>query len=76
MGQTSLTWIRLIMILVCYIVRWWPSWLSDQIAFIYLFILFYFILFFYLGFTALSRTFHLYRVDCSSKVGENPGKNH
>ena len=31
MGQKSLTWIRLIMI--CYIVPWWPSWLSDQIAF-------------------------------------------
>ena len=30
MGQKSLTWIRLIMI--CYIVPWWPSWLSDQIA--------------------------------------------
>ena len=31
MGQKSLTWIRLI--LICYIVPWWPSWLSDQIAF-------------------------------------------
>ena len=30
-GQKSLTWIRLIMI--CYIVPWWQSWLSDQIAF-------------------------------------------
>ena len=30
-GQKSLTWIRMIMI--CYIVPWWPSWLSDQIAF-------------------------------------------
>ena len=30
-GQKSLTWMRLIMI--CYIVPWWPSWLSDQIAF-------------------------------------------
>ena len=30
-GQKSLTWIGLIMI--CYIVPWWPSWLSDQIAF-------------------------------------------
>ena len=30
-GQKSLTWIRLIM--VCYIVPWWPSWLSDQITF-------------------------------------------
>ena len=30
-GQKSLSWIRLIMI--CYIVPWWPSWLSDQIAF-------------------------------------------
>ena len=30
-GQKSLTWIRLIM--VCYTVPWWPSWLSDQIAF-------------------------------------------
>ena len=30
MGQKSLSWIRLIMI--CYIVPWWPSWLSDQIA--------------------------------------------
>ena len=30
-GQKSLTWIRLIMI--CYIVPWWPSWLSDQIVF-------------------------------------------
>ena len=29
--QKSLTWIRLIMI--CYIVPWWPSWLSDQITF-------------------------------------------
>ena len=31
MGQKSLTWIRLIMI--CYIVSWWPSWISNQIAF-------------------------------------------
>ena len=30
MGHKSLTWIRLLMI--CYIVPWWPSWLSDQIA--------------------------------------------
>ena len=30
-GQKLLTWIRLIMI--CYIVPWWPSWLSDQNAF-------------------------------------------
>ena len=30
-GLKSLTWITLIMI--CYIVPWWPSWLSDQIAF-------------------------------------------
>ena len=29
-GQKSLTWIRLI--LICYIVPWWPSWISDQIA--------------------------------------------
>ena len=29
-GQRSLIWIRLI---ICYIVPWWPSWLSDQIAF-------------------------------------------
>ena len=28
--QKSLTWIRLIKL--CYIVPWWPSWLSDQIA--------------------------------------------
>ena len=34
MGQKLLTWIRLIKI--CYIVLWWPSWLSDQIAFIFL----------------------------------------
>ena len=34
MGQKSLTWIMLIKI--CYIVPWWPSWLSDQIAFIFL----------------------------------------
>ena len=31
MGQKLLTWIRLIMI--CYIVLWWPSPLSDLIAF-------------------------------------------
>ena len=31
MGQKSLTFIRLIMI--CYTVPWWPSWLSDQLAF-------------------------------------------
>ena len=30
-GQKSSTWLRLIMI--CYIVPGWPSWLSDQIAF-------------------------------------------
>ena len=30
-GQKSLTWVRLIMI--CYIVPWWPPWLSDQVAF-------------------------------------------
>ena len=29
-GQKSLTWIRMIMI--CYTVPWWPSWLSDQIV--------------------------------------------
>ena len=33
-------------------------------------------LFFDLGFTALSRIFHLCRADRSSKVGKNPGKNH
>ena len=33
-------------------------------------VLFFFV-FFYLGFTALSRIFHLYQVDRSSKVGEN-----
>ena len=32
MSQKSLTWVRLIMI--CYIVPWWPSRLSDQIAYI------------------------------------------
>ena len=31
-GQKSLIWIRLIMI--CYIVPWQPSWLSDQILFV------------------------------------------
>ena len=30
MGQKSLTWIRLIMI--GFIVQWWPSWLSDLTA--------------------------------------------
>ena len=30
-GKKSLTWIRLMMI--CCIIPWWPSWLSDQIAF-------------------------------------------
>ena len=29
-GQKYLTWIRLV---ICYIVPWWPYWLSDQIAF-------------------------------------------
>ena len=33
--------------------------------------LFFCLFFFYLGFTALSRIFHLYRADRSSKVGEN-----
>ena len=32
---------------------------------------FFFVFFFDLGFTALSRIFHLYRADRSSKVGEN-----
>ena len=32
---------------------------------------YYYYYFFYLGFTALSRIFHLYRTDHSSKVGEN-----
>ena len=36
-----------------------------------LFGLFIFFFFFDLGFTALSRIFHLYRADRSSKVGEN-----
>ena len=31
----------------------------------------FFVVFFYLGFMALSRIFHLYRADRSSKVGEN-----
>ena len=35
------------------------------------FFFFFFFFFFDLGFTALSRIFHLYRADCSSKVGEN-----
>ena len=30
-GQKSLTWLTLIM--TCYIVPWWPPWLSDHIAF-------------------------------------------
>ena len=34
------------------------------------------LLFFHLGFTALSVVFLLYQADRSSKVGENPGKNH
>ena len=33
--------------------------------------IFFFFFFFDLGFTALSRIFHLYRADRSSKVGEN-----
>ena len=33
--------------------------------------IFFFFFFFYLGFTALSRIFHLYRANCSSKVGKN-----
>ena len=36
-----------------------------------LFFFFFFFFFFYLGFTALSRIFHLYRADRSSKVDEN-----
>ena len=39
----------------------------------------FFFFFFDLGFMALSRIFHLYRADRSSKVGENrrtPEKNH
>ena len=36
-----------------------------------IFFFFFFFFFFDLGFTALSRIFHLYRADCSSKVGEN-----
>ena len=32
---------------------------------------FFFFFFFDLGFTALSRIFHLYRADRSSKLGEN-----
>ena len=35
------------------------------------FFFFFFFFFFDLGFTALSRIFHLYRADRSSKVGEN-----
>ena len=34
-------------------------------------VFFFFFFFFDLGFTALSRIFHLYRADRSSKVGEN-----
>ena len=40
---------------------------------------FFFFFFFYLGFTALSRIFHLYQANRSSKVGEKleyPEKNH
>ena len=36
-----------------------------------IFFFFFFFFFFDLGFTALSRIFHLYRADRSSKVGEN-----
>ena len=36
-----------------------------------LWVFFFFVCLFYLGFTALSRIFHLYRADRSSKVGEN-----
>ena len=53
---------------------------EGMYLFIYLFfifILFYFFFFFFfffdLGFTALSRIFHLYRADRSSKVGEQLG---
>ena len=38
---------------------------------LHLFFFFFFFFFFDLGFTALSRIFHLYRADRSSKVGEN-----
>ena len=34
-------------------------------------LMFFFFVFFYLGFMSLSRIFHLYRADRSSKVGEN-----
>ena len=46
-----------------------PCWVQS----VYLTTLFFFFFFFFfdLGFTALSRIFHLYRADRSSKVGEN-----
>ena len=43
--------------------------LDDGYMVVYMWIFFFF--FFDLGFTALSRIFHLYRADRSSKVGEN-----
>ena len=42
----------------------------DLMVFQFVVLLFFFF-FFDLGFTALSRIFHLYRADRSSKVGEN-----
>ena len=43
---------------------------NDTCA-IFLLLSFFFFFFFDLGFTALSRIFHLYRAGRSSKVGEN-----
>ena len=54
-----------------------PSTLTTCIE--YLLRLFFFCFLFYLGFTALSRIFHLYPADSSSKVSENwrnQGKKH
>ena len=48
---------------------------GDNNSGIIIFFFFFFFFFFYgggdSGFTALSRIFHLYQADCSSKVGEN-----
>ena len=54
---------------------WWIIYFYVMILHIvhefFKFYLFFFFFFFDLGFTALSRIFHLYRADRSSKVGEN-----
>ena len=69
-------WTANTLIRLCVSANWFESLLGSRqkihsLIFLLIWFIYLFIFFLDLGFTALSRIFHLYRADRSSKVGEN-----